>query len=164
MRRLKITLAKNSNKPSVLSCTREDGSTTWTSVYPGLELHELAHYVVEQRLELNNYFYGLLAQGYNIEDFELPKDERPTELMPSNLPVESLVVEHMVNLLQVGFNSEDYDFFQTLQSVLAEKQLPLPEQVDESMAQQLQAELRLWWQKWTNLGVNDKLELEFVCA
>lgn len=160
MQRLKITLAKYRSKPTVLSCTREDGSTTWTSVYPGLELHELAHFVVEHELALSNSFYGLLAQGHNIEDFVQPRDQRPQELIPANLPQESLVVEHIVNLLQVGFNSSEYDFFETLKSVLTDKQLPIPEKLSPQMALHIQQRLRLLWEQWEQLPQGDKMELE----
>ena len=101
--KLQIKIKKEYNKPSTLSCTREDGSITYAKLQVDFEIHDIAHYVVEQQLQLKNAFYGLLCQGYQINDFLLPKKERPEALQPENLPPEALATEHLVNLLTIDF-------------------------------------------------------------
>ena len=103
-----IQIKKELNKPSTLSCTREDGSLTYSKLQVDFEIHDIAHYVVERHLGFKNAFYGLLTQGYQINDFMLPKEQRPESLQPQNLPSEALVTEHLVNLLTIDFmQSED---------------------------------------------------------
>ena len=102
---LTITLSKEIGKRTILKCTRKDGSSTFAKLYPNLEIHDIAHYVVEQHLGFRNAFYGLLAKGYTIEDFQLPKAERPSALHPKNLHPEALITEHLVNLIQTHFGS-----------------------------------------------------------
>jgi hypothetical protein len=67
---LTITLKKMLTKPSILSSTRNDGSTTWSKLHRGLETHDLAHYAVESTLRFSKAFYGIINEGYNISDFE----------------------------------------------------------------------------------------------
>ena len=67
---LTITLKKMLTKPSILSITRNDGSTTWSKLHRGLETHDLAHYAVESTLRFSKAFYGIINEGYNISDFE----------------------------------------------------------------------------------------------
>lgn len=75
-----------------LTCTRADGSSTWqrfegptAMVFPG---HDLTHYAVETTLGFAHGFYGLLADGWNIQDFakpwprgEIPAEAREVELI-----------------------------------------------------------------------------------
>lgn len=158
---LNIKLSKYKSKPTVLSCTREDGSVTWTSVRPGLELHDLAHYVLEKSLGWKDAFYGLLAKGYDISAFERPRDQRPIALLPKNLPQTSLIAEHIVNLLQVGFGNNNYDFFEAVQSVLQDKGLPIPPEFNPELAQQVQLQLEELWSRWQRLPAAGSLELVF---
>jgi len=158
---LNIKLSKYEHKPTVLSCTRKDGSVTWTSVRPGLELHDLAHFALEKTLKWDNAFFGLLADGYDINDFERPRDQRPIALLPKNLPQTSLIAEHIVNLLQAGFGSNNYDFFETVQSVLQDKGLPLPPEFNRELAVQIQLQLAELWSRWQQVPVTGSLELVF---
>ncbi|MEO0573450.1 MAG: hypothetical protein AAF039_17240 [Bacteroidota bacterium] len=96
---MEIQFKKLINKPSTLTCVRIDGPTTWIKLYPGIEAHDLAHYAVETALEFQDAFYGMVAKGSNMEDFELPRDIRPETVLPQNLSEEALITEHLVNLI-----------------------------------------------------------------
>ncbi len=67
--KLSIEIRKNDQRPSILHCTREDGSVTFAKLHPNLEIHDITHYVVEQHLNFSNAFYGLLSQGHDIFRF-----------------------------------------------------------------------------------------------
>ena len=54
------------------------------------------HYAVETTLHFKNAFFGMLAGGISISDFELPKDQRPFAYSE-----EALVAESIVNLLSM---------------------------------------------------------------
>lgn len=70
-------------------------------MYPGIEAHDQGHFAMEKVLGFKNAFYGMIARGANIEDFELPREQRPEEVIPENLRPEALISEHFVNLLMV---------------------------------------------------------------
>lgn len=72
MPKLTIRLARGRDKRDVLTCLREDGSATWGELHPALPIHDLSHYAVEHTLGLDDAFFGLIAQGWNIPDFGKP--------------------------------------------------------------------------------------------
>lgn len=117
---------KKSTKGVTLTVKRADGTLTWTRLYPGMEVHDLAHYAVEKNLELENAFFGILARGYDIDGFEAPKDERLEELRPANLPPESLQTEHLVNLLltELQYGEALPDFLDQFNTIISQRGLP----------------------------------------
>ena len=150
-------------RSSVLRCKREDGTYTWTKIKPAIEFHDLAHYVVESQLNFTEGFYGLVAKGYNIEDFELPREDRPEALLPANLPVQALQTEHIVNLLQVYSerSSKTFDFIETLKSILNEKQLPCPQELNDLTLTKIIQHLDSLLHTWDQLEPKESLELKF---
>lgn len=66
---------------AALSCVRADGSTTWqrqlgaTGVV--MPAHDLTHYAVESVLRYRHAFYGLVADGWDIDDFAAPYPRGP---------------------------------------------------------------------------------------
>lgn len=95
-----------SNEPHALSCIRSDGSTTWTRLRLPVQ-HDLIHYAVETTLGLRDSFYGLVAGGVDITDFEKPKAEQKFDLT-----VEAVHTEYMVGLFQMELtNGEPYEDF-----------------------------------------------------
>lgn len=88
-----IRLKKTSDGSSVLSCVRADGSTTWQRnegrkgrFFP---LHDLTHYAVETVLGHRRGFFGLVNEGWNLEDFGSPWPRGP---MPADMdPSEAIV-------------------------------------------------------------------------
>jgi hypothetical protein len=111
---------------STLTVKRADGSSTWTKLYPGTEMHDLAHHAVEETLALDHAFYGILAQGYDIDEFEAPKDERHPDLQPKNLKPEAIQTEHLVNLLltELQYGVPIDDFLVQFNSILQQSSLP----------------------------------------
>ena len=160
---LQIIFKKHQNKPNTLSCTRKDGSETWSKIHPGLAIHDLIHYVVETSLGFHNAFYGLLAQGYNIEDFDLPRIERPSALLPKNLPFEAIYTEFLVGLFQMELLNDEYypNFNGLLKDIYEEKDLkgfrPLaPEQITN-----IRLKIKELNQSWKTISYGEALILDF---
>lgn len=111
---------------STLTVKRADGTSTWTRLYPGLEVHDLAHHAVEETLKLEDAFYGILALGYDIDGFEAPKEVRHPDLQPNNLKPEALQTEHLVNLLLTELQSSTpiEDFLEQFSAILEQSGLP----------------------------------------
>lgn len=55
-----------------LTCTRRNGTSTQGALVPSLPHLELAHFVVESQLHLEQGFFGLINEGYTIEQLSDP--------------------------------------------------------------------------------------------
>ena len=93
---LAIQISKRRDGGSVLRCTRPDGSVTWqkqegsnAGFFP---IHDLTHFAVEATLGYRRGFFGLIAEGWDIED-TTGKGRR------GRLPEEAIEVERIVGLL-----------------------------------------------------------------
>jgi len=92
---LRIRFTKRANGAVILQCVRRDGSATWErhdkqGVF--FSFHDLSHFAVEKVLGFRKGFYGLIADGWDIAE-TTGKGER------GKLPSESILVEHVVGLL-----------------------------------------------------------------
>jgi len=93
---MEILITKNTSNDHILSCRRKDGTITWTHVSNFFILHDLCHYTIETAFSLKKAFFGMLASGTDITQFELPKEDRRIELT-----AEALFAEHLVNLVVI---------------------------------------------------------------
>ena len=93
---MEILFTKTGLDEDILSCKRKDGTQTWMHVSKFFILHDLCHYAVETTLSLKRAFFGMLANGTDITDFGLPKEQRTIELTS-----ETLFAEHLVNLIVI---------------------------------------------------------------
>ncbi len=88
--RIRITKEHGGHR---LICTRRNGTHTQSPVGSCLPYHELAHYVVEQELHLEQGFFGLINEGYTIEQLGGSSIIR-------TLPAEALMAEVLARKLQ----------------------------------------------------------------
>jgi len=69
---VRVQFTKKADGSGVLRCVRSDGSVTWQkqtdrhAAY--FSLHDLTHFAVEIALGLRRGFFGLIAEGWDIED------------------------------------------------------------------------------------------------
>jgi hypothetical protein len=84
------------SKRGVLRCVRDDGSVTWQKQGERnagfFALHDLTHFAVESALEYQRGFFGLIAEGWDLEDTTGKGTRGP-------LPAEAIEVERIVGLL-----------------------------------------------------------------
>ena len=96
---LLVQIAKKKDGRGVLRCVRADGSVTWQTQparhAPFFALHDLTHLAVESSLGFSHGFFGLIAQGWEIDQTEGKSARGP-------LPSEALEVENIVG----SFDSE----------------------------------------------------------
>ena len=93
---LRVEFVKRADGGAVLRCVRADGTSTWQR-HEGrsalfFSFHDLSHLAVETTLGFRQGFYGLIADGWDIEDTG-GKGAR------GRLPAEAILVEHLVGLL-----------------------------------------------------------------
>ena len=91
---MKVCLKKAKDGRPTVSFVRADGSSTSGRLGAGDfgPVHDLTHYAVETTLGLRQGFYGLLAAGWNIPDFEVKGTG-------ARLPDEAIVAECLIGQL-----------------------------------------------------------------
>jgi hypothetical protein len=99
VKRMLVEITKRADGAGVLRCVRDDGSVTWqkqTGRHAAFfALHDLTHFAVETALGCRRGFFGLVAEGWQIEDTTGKGSRGP-------LPEEAAKVEHIVGM----FDSE----------------------------------------------------------
>ena len=75
-----IQLKKGRDGPATLACVRADGTRTWGKEHPFFPVHDLTHCAVESVLGFDQAFFGLIAKGWDIDDFAKPRASRAAPL------------------------------------------------------------------------------------
>ena len=86
-----IQLKKGRDGPATLTCVRADGTRTWGKEHPFFPVHDLTHFAVEGVLGFDQAFFGLIATGWEIDDFAKPGASR-------RMPFQAIVAEHVVGV------------------------------------------------------------------
>src|SRR3989442_8707205 len=86
-----IQLKKGRDAPATLACVRADGTRTWGKEHPFFPVHDITHYAVESVLGFDQAFFGLIATGWDIDDFANPGASR-------RMPFQAIVAEHVVGV------------------------------------------------------------------
>lgn len=154
---MEIKFAKKRDK-NVISCARADGSSTWMETDEFFVQHDLMHYCVETVLQFKNAFFGMLAHGVSITDFELPKDKRPFAYTE-----QALVAESIVNLLSMErVIGPVENFTDTLVEAHAKlKHATSKPAVEEEKLAIIRTKYAQLLQQWRDLPVNEALILHF---
>ena len=149
---LQIEITKRADRVGLLRCTRADGSVTWQKQTahnaPFYALHDMTHYAVETALGYRRGFFGLVAEGWEIED-TTGKGAR------GELPPEALEVERLVALFDsergcgARWTRDDFNKFSPRDLTQCELQ----------SVRELRAEL---FARWAEVEPGQKLELTFA--
>ena len=152
---LLVHLKTGRDGPSTLSCTRADGTSTWGKLHPFFPVHDLTHYAVESLLGLSHAFFGLIAAGWELDDFAGPG-------AAARLPAEALWAEHLVGLLDreraSGRLLSAVEVRETLSAALAGR-APQPS-IDEATLDAIRSLRDRLEQRWHALAPGDTLRLE----
>lgn len=147
---LRIEIIKRPDGAGLIRCIRQDGSVTWqkqTRHAVHFALHDLTHYSVETALGYRRGFFGLIADGWDVDD-TTGKGSR------GNLPAEALEVERIVGLFdaeRAGGKDWTYEEFN--------QHYPRPlTEADIHSVRAMRSEL---FQKWFSVAPGQNLELTF---
>ena len=80
MAELTIRWTKKRDGTFTMQCLRANGTGTWSRSRPGdffFAHHDLSHYAIETTLNLKRAFWGLVAEGWELEDFGTPWPRGP---------------------------------------------------------------------------------------
>ena len=161
-RSLILQFTKRTDGGALLKCIRADGSATWqrqddkyAAFFP---LHDLTHYAVENELGFRRGFYGLIAEGWNI-------DETTGKGARGTLPNEALEVEYLVSAFSAeragGAVASAAEFNQLAATFASAKGMPPPRQLSEDDLARVRARFDELAVKWRALPRGKTLELEF---
>ena len=160
-----ITLTKKESKPHVLTCRRDDGTSTWFQASQAnadfFAAHDLSHYAIETVLEYRSAFYGMVASGRDLNDFGSQGGLPDTRTYSK----EALWAENMANLMLLCLReNKSYEEFR---SILQLNYVSNPEDappVSEEQYLAIQEKLRDLLARWKALPINESMTLEFGWA
>ena len=159
---VRFARGKRADRPDVLTCVRDDGTSTWMHERPGFVYHDLAHYAAETAFGYRFGFFGLVRSGWELSSEHFGRDPRTRAPLPwpdpSGAPLEP--VEYVVSLLQREHRSQgiiEDDFHDAMKMYVGDSRPRIP---DERLAAARQA-LRELYARWEQVPAGDTLELTF---
>ena len=155
---MEILFTKTGGDDHILSCKRKDGSVTWKHVSAFFMLHDLCHFAVETILPLKNGFYGMVAAGTDINDFDLPKEQRGFQLKD-----EAIFAEHLVNLLAIEYTQGRMENFIEIFTSIYDGHVISNQalQINETKLDEIRIVYKELMEKWYSLPVNETMKLTF---
>lgn len=157
-----IQFKKGKSKEAVLHCVRADGTQTWAKIPGGMVIHELIHWAVEKELNYRTAFYGLLAKGHDITDFERSSESKPLELKGKNLPPEAIWSEHIVHMFTLEYLSGSTleDIGEQINRNIKSKGHEAPV-ISQPALQNIRTTMQAILEEWTALPAGSLIEREF---
>ena len=146
-----IELKKTKDGPPSLSCVRADGTRTWARVQPFFPAHDLTHCAVESVLGFREAFFGLVASGWDLDDFAQPG-------AAAKFPAQSLWAEHIVGLVERNLAPDANALNAALASIPGA--VDVPRLTSEQLAAILSLRTRLL-EQWHRLAPGERLTIEF---
>lgn len=132
----------------VLKCIRADGTSTWQKQSERhaafFALHDLTHFAVETTLGLKRAFFGLIAEGWDVDDTTGKGARGP-------LPEDAGVAEQIVGLLDLERGGAIW--------ALDEFNSFSPRQVTPEELHRVRATRSELFERWDSLPEGDALEL-----
>ncbi|MEZ4699730.1 MAG: hypothetical protein R2834_05330 [Rhodothermales bacterium] len=152
-----IVFLKGRDKRHTLSCIRDDGSKTWTSIQNVFgPLHDIGHYAVESVLGFDGGFYGLLAQGRSIQEFEETADR--SWIGPQGLQSEAVVMALQYELAGVLPYA---DFLEAVRASCAGTGVPMPAGLNPAIHEVILSRYRALLDDWEAVAPGETLTLQF---
>lgn len=147
---LQIEISKQLDGTGVLRCIRKDGSVTWqkqTKHAAHFAVHDLTHLAVETVLGYRRGFFGLIAEGWDVDDTS-GKGKRGV------LTVEAIEVEKIVGLFDserassVLWSAKEFNTF-------------APRSLTDAEIQKVRALRSALLRQWSTITPGQKLKLKF---
>jgi hypothetical protein len=159
---LLVQITKRSDGGGVLRCVRADGSVTWQKQASRhaafFALHDLTHFAVESTLGFGRGFFGLIAEGWEIE-------ETTGQEARGAIPPESKAVEYIVGSLDseraggAVWTAEDFNHQAAIHATSAG--LPEPRLLTDEELTRVRARRAELFAKWRAIAPGEALELRF---
>jgi hypothetical protein len=158
---VKLCLKKAKDGRPAVTFVRDDGSRTSGRLGAGDfgPVHDLTHYAVETTLGLRHGFYGLLAQGWNIPDFEAKGAGRR---LPDEAIAAECIVGQLTNVVFGGQEVTTADFtWLVREAVVALRPAAAVPAIDDTAFRALRERLAVLLARWHALPPGGTLELDY---
>jgi hypothetical protein len=157
---MRVHMTKRPDGTGVLRCVRADGSVTWQKQRQGhfFAHHDLTHFAVESTLGFTHGFYGLIAQGWDIDDTTGKGARGP-------LPDEAVEVEFLVGALDAEragetlWTPEEFNNYLTLKASGAGRHAPRALTPENLM--RVRSRRAAWFAEWAALLSGETMVLDF---
>ena len=153
-----IRITKGRDGPNILTCVREDGTSTWARVQDYFPLHDMTHFVVETTLGIPDAFYSLVRDGWDLSAFTVKGSA-------AKIPLQANLVEALVGRLQrelmpgTEFTTESYN--EEVDAVLEGIGNPERRHVNDAELIEMRTQLRGLMARWKALEPGESIELAF---
>jgi len=157
---VRVQITKRADRAGLLRGIRNDGSSVWQKQSERhaahFALHDLTHFAVETTLGYKDGFFGLIEQGWEMDDIT-GKGVR------GKLPLEAVEVEGIVGLFDAeracgaNWTADEFNAFARNR---AEEGAPVRILTDEEIAR-IRACRHELFARWSAIKTGEKLELEF---
>ena len=158
---LKIQITKRGDGSGLLKCVRADGSVAWQkqerhAVF--FALHDLTHFAVESTLGFRRGFYGLIAEGWEVED-------TTGKGAHGRLPDEAGEVEYLVGSLDAEraggatWTADEFNEHAAIYAASSGRAQPR-RLTDEDLAR-VRARRKALFREWSELAPGGALEMEY---
>ncbi len=159
--RVKLKIKKENDGDAAVTFVRADGSTTSGRLGSASfgAVHDLTHYVVESSLRLSSGFLGLLAQGWNISDFD---HKGTTARLSNEAIIAECIVGQLTNTVFSGQSLSIADFnWLVAQAVAGVRPHAIVPSISSETLAGMQQQLGSLLDQWRVLPLSQTLELEF---
>ena len=156
---MKLCLKKAKDGRPTVTFLRADGTSTTGHLGAGDfgPVHDLAHYAVESTLGLTGGFYGLLAAGWNIPDFEVKGTGRR---LADEAMVAECIVGQLTNAVFGGAPVTAADFnWLVREAIVAQRPNAAIPAIDDAAFRTLRDHLAALLDRWRKLPPGETLEL-----
>jgi hypothetical protein len=158
---LTVEISKRADGSGVLRCTRANGSVTWqkqTRHAMHFALHDLTHFAVESTLGFRRGFFGLIAEGWEIDDTTGKAARGP-------LPPEAVEVEHIVGMFDTErasgalLTAEDYNLHASMRASPSNR--PALRRMTDADIAKVRACRGELFSRWSAMEPGSTMELRF---
>jgi hypothetical protein len=150
-----IRLSKKGNRNSLI-CIREDGSFTQSEMGQQTPFHDIAHYVADKKLNIQNGFYCNVKKGYSIQQLS---DKEVIKTLDKGAMVSELFARALGSLITGSCTLEQ--FIPLVKAELTDRyQIPMPF-IREEIVTEMEREYKKLLEQWQSLPDGGNLEMEF---
>ncbi len=158
---MKVGLKKAKDGRPTVTFVRDDGSSTSGRLGSGDfgPVHDLTHYAVETTLGLRQGFYGLLAAGWNIPDFEA---KGTAARLPDEAIVAECIVGQLTNAVFGGQPVTTANFnWLVREAVIAQRPAAAIPALDDAVFRTMREKLATLLDRWRALPPGNALTLDW---
>ena len=162
MAELRIRFKKKRDGTATLTCVRADNTSTGQRSGAFFVGHDLGHYAIETTLGLRSAFWGMLARGWDIDDFGSPWPRGP---IPTDAMEDLALAEHAAGMLDAERygvpirSADEFNFW--LEQALTQAGMTLVRRLTEADLARLRACRADLAARWEALPPGETLELLF---